>query len=330
MLLLVIIIIFVIVDAISKPCMMTEDEGKRVQRLFCAGLLNATEDGVVEPGQPFRCSETNTTDENYFAREKLPPACISEASCLGVGFNGLISWIADNPAGGFFVFAGVYTLLTVMLIPGSVLTIGSGLAFGTAFGLGKGTAVGAAAVILGASTGATLAFLMGRYLLKEAIEIWSERFKILKALDRALEMRGFEVVLLMRLSPVIPFNVFNFVMGSTSCTLRNYVLASIIGIIPGTTAFVFIGALIGDASFENSKAGLSPSEGDVVIPSQCEDDPKERTIRVTILIVGAIATVIAVVILTIYARRQFRKLEAEFGINEEEIEKEEESEVASL
>lgn len=310
--LLAMVIAGVVVDALTKSCTAEESEGDRVQRLFCDGALNVTEDGDVVPGQAFACqapdADLDNLEEEWFENPDMAGQCIEDSSCLSTGFDSVLTWISDNPGLGWLVTAVVYALLTILLIPGSVLTIGSGVAFGTALGLGKGVLVGTTAVIVGAVAGATVAFIMGRFLAKELLEMWSDKFKLIKALDRALEEQGFKVVLLLRLSPVVPFNVFNFIMGSTSCTLKNYFMATVIGIIPGSTAFVFIGALVGAAAFDSSS---DDSDGSFVDLSACEDDPKEATVRLIVLIVGALASVLAVVLISVYARKQFRILQAD-------------------
>ncbi|GBG33734.1 Golgi apparatus membrane protein TVP38 [Hondaea fermentalgiana] len=317
--LLVAVIVAAVVDALTCSCMMTETEQDRVQRLYCEGLLNATSDGTVEPGQSFRCSRTDSDEEAWVPSGEEPNTCIQSSSCLAVGFQAVLEWISEHPGEGWAVTALVYAVLTMALIPGSVLTIGSGVAFGTALGLGKGTAVAATAVIVGASVGATMAFLMGRYLLREVINQWAKKFRVIKALDKALETQGFRITLLLRLSPIVPFNVFNFIMGSTSCELRDYVLATSLGIIPGTFAFVFIGALVGSAAFEGTSMANLSDNGSQVYPDLCEESAQAKTIRIVIIVVGIVATILAVVLLTIVGRRQFRKLAEADGVDLDDL-----------
>ena len=134
-------------------------------------------------------------------------------------------------------FMLIYTVATVAFLPGSVLTLGAGILFGIA----KGSVY----VFFGATIGATLAFLVGRYVARGWVSkkiAGNEKFS---AIDRAVGKEGFKIVLLTRLSPIFPFNLLNYGMGVTGVSLKDYVLASV-GMIPGTVMYVYIGSLIGD------------------------------------------------------------------------------------
>ena len=103
--------------------------------------------------------------------------------------------------------------------------------------------VGSLAVWIGASVGATLAFLLGRFLMHEFVQGLLAKWKIMMAIDRSLEQRGLAVALLLRLSPVVPFGALNYALAGTSISLRNYVVA-LIGMLPATVAYVYLGATI--------------------------------------------------------------------------------------
>jgi len=309
-LVLITIIALVVLDTISLSCTSVEKEKDRQQRLFCAGFLNATEDDFqVLPDQVFSCNSSTAEGEveEWMAAEDGSETCVAASACLSNVFNDLLDFIAENPGVGWLVTAAIYAVLTVLLIPGSVLTIGSGLAFGTALGLGQGTLVGGSAVIVGAISGLLIAFLVGRFLLRELVEAWILKYPVMKAIDKTLDVKGFQLVLLLRLSPLVPYNVFNFIMGATSCSFRDYAIGSAIGILPGTFAFVFIGALVGSAAFGDGTAG----QVGFVMPELCEPDPQEAVIRQVVLIAGIVATIIAVGLITVYARRQFRAIQEE-------------------
>ncbi len=144
-------------------------------------------------------------------------------------------------------FVAVYAALTVGLLPGAALS----LAAGAIFGVGLGTVV----TVLGATIGATLAFLIGRRLSRGSVEAITGGQ--LQRLDRHLAERGFASVLLVRLVPLVPFNALNYAAGATGLRLRDYVGGTVIGILPGSVAFtaagdgagspgspLFIGALV--------------------------------------------------------------------------------------
>ncbi|CAM9546640.1 unnamed protein product [Discosporangium mesarthrocarpum] len=210
----------------------------------------------------------------------------------GLGFvaevlKSFLSWVRDNPGEGVVAFAAVYIFTTVCFIPGSLLTLGAGLVFGSALGTGIGVLVGSAAVLVGATIGALVAFLLGRYVLQEQAQTLFNKFKILSAVNRAIETQGLKLVLLLRLSPVVPFSAFNYVMGLTKVSFRDYALGCF-GFIPGTVAYVFIGT---------SASSLLGDEEDA------DDNSQSGTVQLIVIIVGVVATIIAVVLISIYAKK---------------------------
>jgi uncharacterized membrane protein YdjX (TVP38/TMEM64 family) len=125
---------------------------------------------------------------------------------------------------------------TVAFIPGSLLT----LAAGAIFGLAKGTLY----TFLGATLGATAAFLVARYLARGAIEKKIAGNPRFAAIDRAVGREGFKIVALLRLSPVFPFNLLNYSLGLTRVKLLHYATASI-AMLPGTLLYVYYGKAAG-------------------------------------------------------------------------------------
>jgi uncharacterized membrane protein YdjX (TVP38/TMEM64 family) len=97
-----------------------------------------------------------------------------------------------------FLFFLVYMLATVLFFPGSILTLGAGFVFSMAFGLGGGVVLGTISVFLGASCGATIAFLLGRYLLQEQTSRLSKKYAFFEALNLALESNGLKIFILLR------------------------------------------------------------------------------------------------------------------------------------
>lgn len=103
---------------------------------------------------------------------------------IKTGFENFLDWTSTHLVGGAFALVAVYAIATVAFVPGAVLTIGSGFVYGNALGLGWGVAVASAVVFVGASTGAIISFLLGRYLMREWVgERFVERYPVIKALD---------------------------------------------------------------------------------------------------------------------------------------------------
>jgi membrane protein DedA with SNARE-associated domain len=98
--------------------------------------------------------------------------------------------------------------------------------FASAFGLGGGIILGTLSVFIGASLGAIASFLLGRYLLRDFVHRLTKKYTIFEALDVSLQQNGLKIFLLLRLSPIIPFNVINYIGGVSAVSFRDYVLAT--------------------------------------------------------------------------------------------------------
>lgn len=153
-------------------------------------------------------------------------------------FRQALAWISGLGAVGPIIFVVIYMLASVLLLPGSLLTLGAGAIFGLFQGF--------VAVSTGATLGATCAFLVGRYLARDWVSGRIAASSTFRAVDEAVAREGWKIVLLTRLSPVFPFNILNYAFGLTRVGLRDYVLASWVGMIPGTVLYVYIGSLAGD------------------------------------------------------------------------------------
>lgn len=160
-----------------------------------------------------------------------------------------LEWVNDLGSVGAIAFILIYLLATVAFFPGSVLTLGAGVVFGVV--------LGSLYVFIGATLGATAAFLVGRYLARGWVSKKIAGNTKFRAIDEAVGREGFKIVLLTRLSPVFPFNLLNYAYGGvTGVSLQDYVLASV-GMIPGTIMYVYIGSLAG--SIATLGTGAQPS-----------------------------------------------------------------------
>jgi uncharacterized membrane protein YdjX (TVP38/TMEM64 family) len=157
-------------------------------------------------------------------------------------------------AWGCLAYVAVYAVSVVLMVPGSALT----LAAGVLYPLWLGTALVSAASTLGAA----LAFLAARGLARERVRRRVERDPRFAAIDRAVALRGAWVVFLLRLSPVVPFNLLNYALGLTGVGFVPYVLASWVGMLPGTLLYVMIGSLFGPSG---RPGGLGPAYWTAVV-----------------------------------------------------------------
>lgn len=143
------------------------------------------------------------------------------------------AWVAGLGPAGWILFALVYAICCVLLVPASLLTLGAG----AAYGLATGTAV----VLAGATLGATLSFALARTALREKVARMASGSAKFRALDRAIGKEGAKIVFLVRLAPIFPFTYVNYAFGLTSVRALPYVVASFLGMIPGTIAYVWLG-----------------------------------------------------------------------------------------
>lgn len=149
--------------------------------------------------------------------------------------RGLLDWISAQGIFGILVFVGTYIAATVLFVPGSILTLGGGFVFGVPGGT--------VAVSVASTLGATCAFLVGRYIARGWVASRTAGNPRFQAIDKAVAREGWKIVLLTRLSPVFPFNLLNYAYGLTGVGLGGYLLASWIGMLPGTVMYVYIGSL---------------------------------------------------------------------------------------
>ncbi len=154
----------------------------------------------------------------------------------GLSEDVLEAWVRDAGAAAPIVFIVLYAVLTVLLFPGSVITAAGGVIFGVV--------LGTVFSVIGASLGAGAAFLVGRWLGRQQVERLAG--KRIGALDSWLGERGFVAVLYTRLIPLLPFNALNYALGVTSVSFRDYLSATVVGIIPGTFAYAALGGSFRD------------------------------------------------------------------------------------
>ena len=208
---------------------------------------------------------------------------LAQESSNAQGFNpqeilrNALQWIDSLGSVGAIAFITLYIIASIAFLPGSILTLGAGVVFGVI--------LGSLYVFIGATLGATAAFLVGRYLARGWVSQKIEGNNKFRAIDEAVATEGFKIVFLTRLSPVFPFNLLNYAFGVTGVSLKDYFLGCI-GMIPGTIMYVYIGSLAGSLA----RIGT-------------EEQPTNLTVQWAIRIIGFIATVGVTVYVTRLARK---------------------------
>ena len=201
---------------------------------------------------------------------------------LGPVLQALEEWIAALGVWGPVVFVVLYVIAVVFVFPASPLTLAAGALFGLAGGL--------AVVSIGSTTGAALAFLVARYLARDRVAKWVERYPKFTAIDRAIASSGWKIVAMLRLSPAVPFNLQNYLYGMTGIRFWTCVLTSWVAMMPGTFLYVYLGHV--------GRAGLEASAG-----GNRTRTPAEWAM----MAVGLLATVFVIVYVTRLARRALKQ-----------------------
>lgn len=202
-----------------------------------------------------------------------------------------LEWIqAAGPLGNACV-VGLYVVACLFFVPGSLITLATGFIYGVV--------IGTVTVSIGSTLGATAAFLAGRTLARDWVADRIANSAKFQAIDEAVARQGFKIVLLTRLSPVFPFNLLNYAFGLTRVRLRDYVLASWIGMLPGTVMYVYIGATAKSLS--------------LLASGEIEGGWQQQAL----FVVGLLATVAVTITITRIARRALNE-----AIDDNRIEKE--------
>ena len=178
-------------------------------------------------------------------------------SFINLQLQKILDYIASlDPVWAPLVFIGLYILATIAFIPGSLITMAAGVLFGVVWG--------SIYVSIASTAGAAIAFLIGRYVARGWVGKKIESRPKFKAVDDAISREGAKIILLLRLSPLFPFNFLNYGLGVTKIPFWKYVIASWIGMLPGTVLYVYIGSLFknlaeaagGDRVKTNAEWGL--------------------------------------------------------------------------
>lgn len=154
--------------------------------------------------------------------------------------NAFQQYVATLGPLGWILYALGYALCCVLFIPASILTLSAGAIFGVV----KGSII----VVFGATLGAALSFLLARTVLRKKIESMTASNAKFRALDRAITSEGWKIVAMIRCSIVFPFTYVNYAFGLTGIAFGPYVLATFLGVIPATVAFVYLGDAAGSAA----------------------------------------------------------------------------------
>lgn len=185
-------------------------------------------------------------DEPATARSGWLARGVAVSALVGLALGGLwalsaTTWLTDalawfQSAGpvGWVGFGLLYLVVTLSFLPTSAMTIGGGFLYGPLLGF--------AIVWTSENLAALACFVLGRTVARDAVRAMVEKRPILRALDRAMERRGFTLLVLLRHSPLIPFSALNYGMALTGISARQYVAATLIGTALPAFLYVYVGA----------------------------------------------------------------------------------------
>ena len=182
-------------------------------------------------------------------------------------FEPLVRQLADLGGWGPVLFIVVYVLAAITLAPAFLLTFSAG----AVFGLWRGTLL----TYIGAVLGASAVYAMAAPLARSRLLRWVDRDPRVAATRRAVVKDSAWIMFLLRLSPLVPYNLLNYALSLSGVTYRDYLLASL-GMIPAIIMYAYYGTVAGDVT--RILAGVSPRRG---------------TEYYVMLVVGLIATFVA-------------------------------------
>ena len=175
-------------------------------------------------------------------------------SYIGSWLSSFILWMEHHGMEAVFAFVVIFVVSTLLSVPPNIMIFGAGYAFRQAIGSNLGVLVAIFACFMGSCIGAVIAFVRARYLTRDLVsQVLIERYPIIKAADQAIKQKGFRIMILLRLCPIVPFNGLNYVCGITGVPAYTFV-HSLIGLLPFQIYTVVIGAA--SASLVSKHSGL--------------------------------------------------------------------------
>merc|ERR1712176_636893 len=133
----------------------------------------------------------------------------------------------------------------------------------------------------------------------------TEKFTIFKALDNALMDKGLRIMVLLRLSPIVPFNVLNYIAGVTGVQLWHYVVACV-AMLPGTILYVFLGASAG--SLTAISGAMDGEDDEREDDGEMEDPTDNKVVTISVVVVGVVFGILAIGVTSYYAKQELNKV----------------------
>lgn len=301
-------------DDIRKKSGLSEEEGQELSSFAAIRDHPQDDDAAPDDNNDDDDDDNNEENKKYACYKKTAVGLVLLAFIVFVIADAFtnqyirtailqfLEWIEGHPVAGVLSFILVYFVATIFFVPGSILTLGAGFVFSASFdSLWRGVLLGTCAVFIGASLGAIASFLLGRYLFRDGfVGRLTQKYKVFGALDNALADKGLRIMVLLRLSPIVPFNALNYIAGVTGIKFWHYTLACF-GMLPGTILYVFLGASAGSLS---EIGGGDGDEGD----GDGETEGENKTVTISVIVVGVVFGFLAVAVTSYYAKLELNKV----------------------
>lgn len=223
-------------------------------------------------------------------------------------FSNFLVWVQTHPKKGLAAFVVVYAFTVVCLLPGTPLTIGSGYIYKAAYGWGVGITIGSVFSTLGSLLGSITCFLLGRYLMRDRVQIWVRNYPLFDALDAAVAEKGFKIMALLYLTPVLPLGPVSYMIGTTSMSLSHFAAAKI-ACLPLMTFYVFLGASTG--TIIHGKTKRVGSVADAAYVSDGNESMPEMVVEgesTSMIIFGVCLSAISVVLISHVVKKELLKI----------------------
>ncbi len=176
-------------------------------------------------------------------------AAVLAALFLPVGdlVAGVAAWVRAAGPGGAAVLFASYVAAILLFVPASPMGLATGFVYGPFWGL----ALASPAIVVGSSAAFGLGYAFARPLAARLIA----RNQRIAAIDRAVAREGFTTILLLRFAPVVPFNLLNYVLGTTRLRFRDFAVATWLGTLPSAAIYAYLGSQLRDLD-ELRRGGL--------------------------------------------------------------------------
>ncbi|KAM9968870.1 hypothetical protein ACTFIW_000273 [Dictyostelium discoideum] len=194
---------------------------------------------------------------------------------------------------GGFIYMGAFMCLIIFLIPVTIPTVLGGAIFGFWYTL--------LFVWTASMVGGCISFLIGRFLLRGSISRMVAKSKRMTAVDQAVAQESFKIVLLLRFTPIVPESILNYALSVAKISVARYLICTAIGLLPGTSFFIYLGAVVIGSIPKFEKDGLDLGKGTIVLYA----------------ISGALMLINMIIISVVVKKAVQKKLKEQEAINEE-------------